>query len=124
MNAKKLELLPCPFCGGDPDFGYTGPTYGKLWWFVSCENCLVRFRDQEEFDRNGHLVGYVEKGCFETWNTRHNPHDANMARAIGNLKYIREFINKDGYKTRFVLHMDAAIKVLKLARLSFPNGKK
>lgn len=51
--SDKQELLPCPFCGNKPEFGYE-PTE------VYCTHCKYTIEDE------------CYEAVIKTWNTRHN----------------------------------------------------
>ena len=53
------ELLPCPFCGGNPDIHARHWTNGNHDWWISCIKCCsetTTFNDAEE--------------AIKAWNTR------------------------------------------------------
>jgi len=54
------ELLPCPFCGGEP---YIEPHRGTYvnGYFVSCNNCACESRVD------------TKESVITTWNTRPDP---------------------------------------------------
>lgn len=59
MNNKDMsDLLPCPFCGGNPE--YVDNTYGSHW--VTCMKCFCSTSDI-------HNSGSMES-AIKTWNTR------------------------------------------------------
>lgn len=68
------ELKPCPFCGGPAIHNDGGnSTYGRLWWAVGCEECLVEIRDRELWAEGAKLdPAYPPKECFTRWNARHD----------------------------------------------------
>lgn len=39
---KKINLLPCPFCGGDAYLHVQVPEYGLTGAFVKCRRCHAR----------------------------------------------------------------------------------
>lgn len=52
-----MELLPCPFCGGE---GYTAEVADESAWAVYCKQC-------------GASTGWMsidETECIEAWNQR------------------------------------------------------
>ena len=64
-DQDKLELLPCPFCGGEAD-SYNFPTYraDRLGYFVTCRFCDARMGDHE----GGYFKS--DKEATEAWNRR------------------------------------------------------
>jgi len=53
---EKEELLPCPFCGGDADFG-TRPNE-RAWWSLHCSECTA------------YRCGPTKAEAIAAWNTR------------------------------------------------------
>lgn len=52
-----VELLPCPFCGGQADYGYTDET--KVYeCYVKCTRCYAEMRSDHQVD------------LIEAWNLR------------------------------------------------------
>ena len=76
-ETEATELLPCPFCGGEP---YTRTTQdGELcthnivdWHFVGCSNCEVSFGIPNFYDCGT---------ASEQWNTRADLSDAKIVEA-------------------------------------------
>jgi Lar family restriction alleviation protein len=59
-----IPLLPCPFCGGQPDaFG----TCGNGHHFVGCPECLASTNHLTDGDK------YTEAEAAAAWNTRVHP---------------------------------------------------
>jgi Lar family restriction alleviation protein len=54
----KVELKPCPFCGGEAEIKETGDRFTIC--IVGCRCCGCRLESNEEGD-----------DCGKEWNTRH-----------------------------------------------------
>jgi hypothetical protein len=59
---EKLELLPCPFCGGKARIDQTGKNKLKL----KCANCLIGI--EQKTIRYG--LEWLENRMIEGWNKR------------------------------------------------------
>lgn len=60
------ELLPCPFCGGEPAIN-TGEVEdeGYCWAYITCPLCGILF------ERSGETEDEAKETAANTWNTRH-----------------------------------------------------
>jgi hypothetical protein len=72
MKDKKIELLPCPFCGGEAKI--CGEDYGNGTgaYYVSCINDMCWCALGEMWDRDAmpdHMFG-DEETAATYWNTR------------------------------------------------------
>lgn len=70
------NLLPCPFCGGDPEL-----VDSRVEWFVRCNHCkpfaTVRYGEsvREEIDHDGVDEstidwGAIRQSAIDAWNRR------------------------------------------------------
>jgi hypothetical protein len=76
-DEKKIELLPCPFCGGEAylqDWGEVEPR-----WNVGCNNNECKISSVND------VVCETEEEAFKIWNTR-----ANQQALADKDKYIEE----------------------------------
>ena len=61
------ELLPCPFCGGEPKFHTIGNDYTKTRKAViKCKNCMVK-RTTAAIT---HDLEWCSRRAIEAWNKR------------------------------------------------------
>lgn len=64
------DLLPCPFCGGIPQWHYRGNKYYKKTLFIiECHNCHVEMRQATLNFRNP-LTENVTRYVINKWNHR------------------------------------------------------
>ena len=59
LKPDEISLLPCPFCGGNPDIHARHWTNGNHEWWISCIKC---FSETTIFDN--------PEEAIEAWNTR------------------------------------------------------
>jgi hypothetical protein len=87
----KVELLPCPFCGGAPRLsGGDCRIYGRNWFSVVCDNCGIWIQDREVWSQDGSgLLDtiYPEMECVARWNNRSTDQSA-IAAARDALKAV------------------------------------
>lgn len=63
----EIELLPCPFCGGEPKVQHYGNDRTKRRSIVvKCSKCRV----QREDATLRHDFAWIEKAAAENWNQR------------------------------------------------------
>lgn len=77
------KLLPCPFCGGKPDFEHHVEPYGTdrraecRGFSVYCSNCTLHFGTDNEIEghHKDHTTGQFETlgSATKAWNTRTHP---------------------------------------------------
>lgn len=72
-HTDDLGLLPCPFCGGDPEMSYyaKGANPAAAGHYVECSQCSA---GGEPFDIQGEMpdrVEYTKSKAIAAWNTRH-----------------------------------------------------
>lgn len=71
QDALRVNLLPCPFCGGVPWIDEGSSVYGRFWWSVWCEECGISVHDREVWTEGANLhPDYPPKECFARWNRR------------------------------------------------------
>jgi hypothetical protein len=70
-----IILKPCPFCGGEAKHNDGGNSvFGRFWWSVWCDECLIEMSDREKWGEPGKLdPKYPAKECFDRWNRRASP---------------------------------------------------
>ena len=57
----KVELKPCPFCGGTDIESYeVNPGWTDPYWRIGCPDCGVWFE----------IAGWKEQDAAEAWNRR------------------------------------------------------
>lgn len=56
MCKKEINLLPCPFCGGEAEVDISG---GNFHWWIVCVNCGV-----------GTAIYNTKAEALTAWNTR------------------------------------------------------
>jgi hypothetical protein len=61
-NETNVELLPCPFCGGEAELKQKGQNEIT----IKCKSCLVS-RTQQVLQRS---IEWLRRGMIEDWNTR------------------------------------------------------
>jgi Lar family restriction alleviation protein len=70
MSEKKYELLPCPFCGGQPLLTTHGNEYTKnRGTEIKCSDCIV-IRKTYAIK---HSLGWTIDTAIEAWNRRVAP---------------------------------------------------
>ena len=67
------ELLPCPFCGGQPKSKFSMSTKSKIW----CPECAVEMRAVESYP-----VWHTDDFLVSAWNTRVAVTDGQFALAV------------------------------------------
>ena len=61
-------MLPCPFCGSEPDITFKGNNHTKKRSVtIKCPKCRIQRTDAAL--RNNHE--WCAKVCIEQWNARH-----------------------------------------------------
>lgn len=76
-----VALLPCPFCGQPPEWGYVAegeakPEIEKAYWSLSCKG--------RPFQCTAHSMSFgdTKKECAENWNRRAPSRDAVLVNFV------------------------------------------
>ena len=62
------KLIPCPFCGGEPEIRCKGNNYTKSRSItIKCKNCRSKRTDATV----RHSMEWIERVAIERWNQRY-----------------------------------------------------
>ena len=75
-DCRTIELLPCPFCGGEPDLQHIGNDYVKTKKIrIKCKKCFIQRTQAALRDRS---FEWLENKMAEHWNKRSGGADLRM----------------------------------------------
>jgi Lar family restriction alleviation protein len=67
IEKLEKELLPCPFCGGEPIIWNETDSFNRELYYIQCQGCGLSFNDSWGTYDTPHIEKEVEK-----WNTRYD----------------------------------------------------
>lgn len=71
-----VDLLPCPFCGGDPMVIHKGNNYSRSQSIIiKCQGCRIVRTDSVMT----HPIEWILPKAVASWNRRHTKDPANEA---------------------------------------------
>lgn len=79
--SRSVTLLPCPFCGGKPEFERTGSPRRSC--IVRCTNCGCHHESSDENEESG-----------ESWNSRCMPSETKRSKGIHLTELEREMVGR------------------------------
>lgn len=89
MSDATVELMPCPFCGGEANIksiSYEGDPTRSDWW-VSCQVCRVERPSTKKSE-----IVHSREEAIAAWNRRAAPVGASVPKRVD--KTIREALRR------------------------------